>query len=78
MDIATICALVMLIVTLAGILVKLSGTLARLDISVKELTNTLHEQKKKTENITNAISNHDGRIAVLEDHVGIGRINHEN
>lgn len=78
MDIATICALVMLIVTLAGILVKLSGTLARLDISVKELTNTLHEQKKKTENITNAISNHEGRIAVLEDHVGIGRINHEN
>ena len=78
MDIATICALVMLIVTLAGILVKLSGTLARLDASVKELTYTLHEQKKKTETITNAISNHEGRIAVLEDHVGIGRIKHEN
>ena len=78
MDIATICALVMLIVTLAGILVKLSGTLARLDASVKELTYTLNDQKKKTENITNAISNHDGRIAVLEDHVGIGRNKHEN
>lgn len=78
MDIVGICALVSLVLSLGGILVKLSGTIARLDASVKQLAYTLHEQKKKTEHITNTLSNHEGRIAVLEEHTGIGRIKHEN
>ena len=75
MDIATTCALVTLVVLLGGILVKLSGTLSRLDSSVKELTNTLHEQKKQTDRIRSTVANHESRILILEDH--IGRSNHE-
>lgn len=78
MDVAAICALVTLVVLLASILVKLSATLARLDTSVKELTYTLHEQKKKTDHITNAVSNHEGRISVIEEHIGLGRTKYEN
>lgn len=78
MDVAAICALVTLLVLLASILVKLSATLARLDTSVKELAYTLHEQKKKTDHITNAVSNHEGRISVIEEHIGLGRTKYEN
>lgn len=65
-----VCGLVTLLsafVSVMTVVVKVNGTLSRLDEAVRQLRKSLEEQKKQGENFACTLASHETRITVLED-----------
>ncbi len=54
-------------ISIMTVVVKVNGTLSRLDEAVRQLRKSLDEQKKQSESFARTLASHETRIAVLED-----------
>lgn len=66
----TIAGLVTLLsafVSIMTVVVKVNGTLSRLDEALRQLRRSLDEQKKQSESFARTLAAHETRITVLED-----------
>ena len=53
-----------------GVVVKVNGTLTRLDEAVRQLREAIAEQQKQSDSLADTLASHETRIALLEDRRG--------
>lgn len=54
-------------ISVMTVVVKVNGTLTRLDEAVRRLREALAEQQKQSDAFANTLASHETRIALLED-----------
>ena len=54
-------------VSVMSVVVKVNGTLTRLDEAVRRLSDSIDEQQRRSEHFARTLAAHETRITVLED-----------
>lgn len=54
-------------ISIMTVVVKVNGTLTRLDEAVRQLRESIEEQQRQNESFASTLASHETRISVLED-----------